>query len=197
MGLTLVTKPTTEALSVDEAKQHLRVDTSDDDGLIAGYILAARHWVESQVGPLMTQTWDYTVDYGWPTLAGEYAIPLPLRPVQSVTSVSYKDSDGATQTLSAGLYTTVLNVPLPRIERAYGASWPTVRDVPAAITVRFVAGYGSTPGDVPDSLRVAMQLLVGHFYENRESVVVGNLQVNELPMGVETLISPWRNPLVV
>lgn len=190
MGLTLITAPTSEPLTLDEAKQHLRVDTSDDDGLIAGYILAARHWVESQVGPLMTQTWDYTVDGGWPIVNNRYQIDLPLKPVQSITSVSYVDSAGATQTLSASLYQTVLNTPTASVVRAYSQSWPTVRDQPACITVRFVAGYGAHPGSVPDPLRVAIQMLVGSFYEHREEVVIGQT-VAQVPFGVQSLISPY------
>ena len=191
MGLTLITAPTTEPVTLEEAKQHLRVDTSDDDGLIAGYVLAARHWVESQCGPMLTQTWDYMVDDAWPMIEHRYAIPIPLRPVQSVTSVTYVDSAGASQTLSAALYQTVLNVPTPYITRAYGASWPTVRDQPACITVRFVAGYGAHPGSIPDPLRVAMLMLVGSFYEHREEVVVGQTAV-KVPFGVEALIAPYR-----
>lgn len=190
MGLSLYTGPTTEPLTLEEAKQHLRVDVSDDDGLIAGYILAARRLVETQTGPLMNQTWDYTIDRGWPMVGGYYSIRLPFSPCQSVTSVTYLDEDGATQTLSTSLYQTVLDAPIPYITKAYNQDWPSVRDQPAAITVRAVYGYGSHPGSVPDPLRVAIMLLVGHFYENREEVVVGTTPV-ALPLGVEALISPY------
>jgi len=190
MGLTLITGPTTEPVTMEEAKQHLRVDVSDDDGLIAGYVLAARRYIESQTGPLMQQTWDYTVDREWPMVGGFYAIRLPFSPCSSVTSVSYVDTAGASQTLSAGLYQTVLNVPIPYIAKAYNQSWPAIRDVPAAITVRAVYGYGASPGAVPDPLRQAILLMVGRFYEHREEVVVGAIP-SSVPMGVEALIGPY------
>lgn len=188
MGLTLITAPTTEPLTLDEAKQHLRVDTSDDDGLIAGYILAARHWVESQAGPIISQTWDYTLEE-WPICDGEYEIELPMKPVQSITSITYIDTNGDSQTLAADQYEAVLDDPTPSVVQAYGAVWPAVREKPAAITVRFVAGYGSI-SSVPDPLRVAIMLLVGRFYEHREEVVVG-VTPSQVPMGVEALISPY------
>jgi uncharacterized phiE125 gp8 family phage protein len=60
----LVTPPTIEPVSLAEAKAHLRVTEADDDALIAGYILAARHAAESYIrGALITQTWDYSLDY--------------------------------------------------------------------------------------------------------------------------------------
>lgn len=195
MGLSLVTKPTTEPVTLSEAKQHLRVDHNVEDGLIAGYVFAAREWVETQIGPMMTQTWDYTRQGIWPTYRGIYAIPLPMRPIQSVTWVKYVDDNGVTQTLTASpvssIYTTHLSGPRPFIAQAYDASWPSVRNVPDGITVRFVAGYGSNPGDIPNPLRAAMLLLIGHQYENREQVVIGTIS-SELPFGIEALISPYR-----
>jgi uncharacterized phiE125 gp8 family phage protein len=192
MGLSLVTKPTVEPVTLIEAKAHCRIDTSDDDGLLAGYIMTARAWLESQVGPLMTQTWDTTFDYRWPWYDDRYVLRLPLRPVQSVTSVTYVDESGATQTLSPSLYTVVLNTPVATVEKAYNALWPNVRRQIAAIAVRGVYGYGSNPGDVPAPLRHALLMLVGHFNEHREAVVIGQAPAS-VPMSVEMLISPYRD----
>lgn len=43
-----------------------------------------------------------------------------------------------------------------------------------------------------DDITTAMLLLIGHWYANRESVVVGTI-TSELPMAVESLISPYRH----
>jgi uncharacterized phiE125 gp8 family phage protein len=57
--------------------------------------------------------------------------------------------------------------------------------------VRFTAGYGDTASDVPQTIRQAILLAVGHWYENREATVaVGN--VRELPLGIEALLWPYR-----
>jgi uncharacterized phiE125 gp8 family phage protein len=190
MGLALVTGPTVEPLTLEEAKAHLRVDSADEDALIAGYILAARKYVETQTGPLVTQTWDYTVDRAWPMVGNYYGIRLPYAPCQSVTSVSYVDADGATQTLDSGQYQASLDSPIPCIWQAYGASWPSVRDQPAAITVRAVYGYGSAIGSVPDPIRQAILLMVGRYYEHREEVVL-NMLPYQVQLGVEALIGPY------
>ena len=119
------------------------------------------------------------------------AIPLPLGPVQSVSSVTYLDSAGASQTLSPSLYVLTGSGDRPwQVEQAYAAAWPGTRGGPATVTARFVAGYASM-ADVPEQLRLAIMLLTSHFYENREPVNVGNI-VTPIPMTLDALIEPYR-----
>jgi uncharacterized phiE125 gp8 family phage protein len=196
MGLSVVTAPTQEPMSLVEAKDHLRETSSDQDGLIAGYILAAREMVESATHRrLITQTLDYTIDDGWPCeVVNGYdrlRIRLPVNPVQSVTSITYVDSSGSNQTLSSSLYVLRADGPVAYIDPTYGSSWPTPRCQPVAVTVRFVAGW--TLSDVPNPLMQAMRMLVGHFYQNREVAIIGST-VAEIPMGVESLLSAYRVP---
>jgi uncharacterized phiE125 gp8 family phage protein len=155
-------------VSLAEAKAHLRVTEADDDALIAGYILAARHAAESYIrGALITQTWDYSLDYCWPVVSVrgmcKYRIELPLHPIQSVTSVSYVDENGTTQTLSPSLYTVHIRGPVADIEKAYDASFPSIRSVPEAITVRFVVGYQQDA--VPDGIKAAIMLGIERLYD--------------------------------
>lgn len=196
MGKALVTGPSLDPVSLAEVKAHCRVSIADDDGLLAGYLLAARQIIETDLRrPLITQTWDYFIDDDWPCekVAGRWQrrITLPLPPLQSVTSVTYVDSSGAAQTLATDQYRVSTKRHEGVIEPAYGVSWPSVREQVDAITVRFVCGYGSNPSDVPEPIRQAMLLLVGHWYENREAVNVGNI-VTPLPFAVDSLIFPFR-----
>lgn len=41
------------------------------------------------------------------------------------------------------------------------------------------------------SLRMAMLMLVAHWYENREAVIVGSIS-SAIPLAVESLIQPYR-----
>ena len=119
MILTLVTPPQYEPVSLDEAKDHLRVTASDDDVRITGYITAARKWVENYLGrALITQTWDkwlnqfpssypYTALYIEPETyhSEDNIIEIQKAPLQSVTSITYTDENGVDQTLSTSIYT--------------------------------------------------------------------------------------------
>lgn len=172
MGLSLVVAPTVEPVSLAEARAHLRLDNTDDDGILAGYILAARRFAEGYIrGAIVTQTWDYTINERWPLMRLEcgyyrHRIELPLHPVQSVTSISYVDDNGVTQSLSGSMYTAHLLGSVPYIDQAYNQSWPSVRAVSDAITVRFVAGY--LPEKVPDEIRAAILLHVESLYDRCE-----------------------------
>lgn len=195
MALSLVTGPDQEPLSLVEAKLHLRVDPDrlEDDDLIKLLITATRELVEAYVHrPLIAQTWDLSLD-GSP--CGPY-LELPLPPVSAVSSITYIDVNGDPQTWSAALWDKVLPAG-PKAEPArvfpiYGGFWPQTQDIPNAFTVRFVAGYGTEPSAVPASIRAAMKLLLGHLYEHREAVSVSNTVVQEIPLGIQALLWPFK-----
>lgn len=44
---------------------------------------------------------------------------------------------------------------------------------------------------IKDDVKLALMLLVGHWYENREPVNIGNI-VSTLPFGFESLLEPYR-----
>lgn len=185
MSLTLVTGPTREPVTLAEARAQCRIDSSVEDGLIAGDILAARQHVEIYTRrAMLTQTWDQTLD----ELGTEIVLLKP--PVQSVTSVKYLDASGVEQTLNSSQYRLVQRstgefVIVP----AYGVTWPTVQPVESAVTVRFVAGYSSDA--FPEPLRKAVLLLVSHWFENRSAVDERGTAA-EIPLGFEALVFPFR-----
>lgn len=192
MGLQLVTAPTSDPVTLVEAKTQCRVDHDEDDGLIAGYILAAREAVEVFTRrKLFTQTWDYTIDGSWPTerVSGypRLRICLPLPPLQSVTHIKYYDTAGVLQTLAADQYRVDPTSYEGRIEPAYGVTWPSVRNMLATISVRIVVGYAA----IPEPIRQAILLTVGHYYANRESVVIGTI-ATEVPQAAHSLLFPYR-----
>lgn len=196
MGTALVTGPALEPVTLVEAKAHCRIDIEDDDGLLAGFLLSARQHAETYLRrSLITQTWDLFIDREWPTVrCGGSRVPLieiPRPPLQSVTSVTYYDSDGTLQTLASNQYRVSTKRHEGIIEPAYGVTWPSVRDQADTIVVRFVAGYGSLAGDIPEAIRQGILLLVGHWYQNRETVNVGNIS-SELPFTTEALWFPHR-----
>ena len=47
---------------------------------------------------------------------------------------------------------------------------------------------------MPASVKAAILLTLGHLYENREAVNVGNI-VTEMPMGAERLLWPYRTDI--
>lgn len=165
-------------VSLSLAKQHLEYEDTDRDGLITQYIEAAAAWVENYtgkklaVGPVV-QSEDCFGNY----------IQLQTAPFLSLTSIAYIDTNNAPQTVAGA---RGLN---GRIYAPIGG-WPSKADY-TLVTVTYQAGYTTVPADLVS----AELLLIGHWFENREAVNVGNI-TSELPLAVEALCRPHRNVLV-
>lgn len=171
MALKLITAAAALAVSLAEAKAHLRVDTSDDDTLITAMITAATESAEQITGrAIMPQTWELTLD------AFPDAFELTRVPVASITSVVYADTNGDDQTLSALLYSLDNNDDFgpTYVVPAYDTEWPDTRDQINAVKVRYVAGYTDATL-VPEPIKAWIKLQIGAMYENREREVTGSL----------------------
>jgi uncharacterized phiE125 gp8 family phage protein len=185
MNLTLTVGPVKEPVTIDELRDHLRIDDEVDDAVLVALNNACRTQCEELLGrALITQTWAYKLDTLPPV------IRLPRPPLQSISTIVYTDDAGDPQTLAASLYRVDTSEP-GRITPAYGESWPTVLPVTSAITVTFVAGYGDDPADVPESIRAWIKLYVAHLFENREPAVVGTVAA-KVPDTLDALMAPHR-----
>ena len=185
MSSILLTGPAVEPLSLAEAKAFLRVDSGDDDDLIAALIVSARTFVEAQTRrALITQTWRLIRD-AWPDDARIRVVPAPL---QALVAVRTYDSDGAAQAID----TTVFVADLGAAVLAFPPwSLPAPGRLTAGIELDVRVGYGDAAANVPEPLRLAIRALVAHWYENRGLVAL-NATVAELPAGVAALIAPYR-----
>jgi uncharacterized phiE125 gp8 family phage protein len=197
MPLYLVEAPTTPALSLDDAKDYLRVDINDDDDLITACIAAAEQNLDGRDGwlgrALVSQIWDYKL-----AEFGGCEIRIPLPPLIAVESVQYYDADNVLQTLASDVYEVVGvgGFGKAAIVLKHGQRWPATYPRAEAVAIRFRAGYVDTSdspasGEVPAPIITAMKRTVGSLYEHRETVVVGT-SANELPGAVKSLLAPYR-----
>jgi len=164
-------------------------NTTTDPQLNA-LIKAARQQVETFTRRvLITQTWDLIGDF-FPT----GLIRLPFPPLQTISSINYVNANGTVTLWAAAKY--IVDAPegdhaqRGRVTLAYGETWPVTRDIANAVTVQFIAGYGASAA-VPQGIKQAMLLMIGHWYANREAVNIGNI-VNEIPMSATALLWGYR-----
>ena len=187
MALVLTSAPAAEPISLAEAKAHLRIDADDEDALIEQLIVAARMFVERTLGlALITQGWSYFLDF-WPRSS---CVTLPIAPVQAISAVILHDGAGGSTTLDADDYAVdVLSQPARLVLN--GATPPVVARALNAFEIAFTAGYGEEASDVPAPIRQALNLLVAHWFERREPVVLG-VGATEVPSTVAGLLLPYR-----
>ncbi len=193
MTLDLVTAPTNPMLSTAEANAHLRVDIDTEDSLVDRWVTAAKDRVENHVNrALITQTWDQILP-AFPRCPSK--IQLPKAPLQSVTSITYIDLAGDSQVWDSANYDVfIFSGPQAEpgfIVPAHNVSWPSVRAVPNAVTIRFVAGYGDDAADCPEAIREGLALWLGSMFANREDDVVGTI-AQKMPNGAASLLGPYR-----
>ena len=139
MQLIQTVAPTAYPVGLAEAKDHLRVDHTEQDTLITGLIAAATEAVEVFTGrQLVAATWQMRLDAFWP---GYLWLPHP--PLLSISSIQYVDENGDTQTLSSSTYDVNVNGLIGQLYLAYGQSWPTTLGHPNSVIVTYMAGHGA------------------------------------------------------
>ena len=185
----LVTAPTSEPITITEAKNHMRVEHNDDDLVIANLINVAVNYVDASgmLGKAMiTQTWSECFGPHVST------VRLSLGPVQSVSSIQYYDANNVLQTETLSNYYVIGTKGYVTIYPKSGFTWPTVFNREDAIKITYVIGYGDTAASVPATIKHALKMLVAHYYENRENELVG-VNSKTLPFGIENLLNMERN----
>jgi uncharacterized phiE125 gp8 family phage protein len=165
MGLSLITPPDEEPVTLAEAKAHLRVDVDDDDALIARLISAARRAAESYTGRVfLAQSWRLSLD-AWPENANR-ALEVPKPPLIAVTLVQSFDRNDAATTLDEESYLVDSTGVTARIVLRETTVLPSPLREANGIAVAFDAGYGSA-SDVPDAIKTAILSFVAHLYQSR------------------------------
>jgi len=167
MRLRLVTAPAETPITLAEAKLQVKETTTDRDAELTAMLATAAEQLDGRAGvlgrALVTQTWELLLDR-FP--CGD-CIEIPLPPLQSVTSITYVDANGATQTLATSVYGVDPACEPGAVYLKHGQEWPITRDDRNAVTIRFVAGYGNAAA-VPERLKSAMKLHIADLDANRE-----------------------------
>ncbi|MBA4189126.1 MAG: hypothetical protein C0467_14100 [Planctomycetaceae bacterium] len=173
-----------EPVTVEELKAHLRINTDVEDTELAVYITAARQQFEYGtngrivVPAIYKQYCNYWQD----------VIRLQVGAVTEVTSVEYYDEDDALQDLAS--YSTDLTS-TPALVYVPDFDYPALSStIIRPIVITFIAGMATVPSDVA----LAIKLLAGHYYKNRESHLVDDLK--ELPLGFQRICSKYNTGLI-
>ena len=177
-------QPIVEPVTLDEVKNALRIDGSNDDAMLTGFITGARQWAETYTRrAFFNRTVTLNLD-AFPYWEGTGTIPtrqrhaaplysaywdsmairLPKPRCVEVASVSFVDlNDTATVLDPMDYYVDYTSQPA-RVVPSYGFDWPSAQLYqPGTVTVTYTAGsYGDgvTINKLPQNVATAIMLHV-------------------------------------
>ncbi|MEL6661130.1 MAG: head-tail connector protein [Bacteroidota bacterium] len=190
MASRVTNPPQVEPVSLDDAKNHLKVDFSTDDTLIEVLITAAREVAEDYTNQkFITQTIEETFN-SFPSstpLSPYCELQLAFGPLIQVVSIRSLNSEGTyDEAIDQENYTASDTITPPVVIPKLDYSWPTTVDHPEAVKVVYHAGFGAAATDVPKGIKQAMLLMIGYWYENRID------SVRKMPTQAEWLLRRYR-----
>lgn len=187
-ALELLEAPATTPVTLTEVKDQLRVEHTDDDTLINRLISVAVAYTDVQGAlghAMITQKWGQ-----WVNSTPPQTVKLLLGPLIAVTAVKYYDANGTLQTDTLSNYEIFGTEFSSTIGPKEGFAWPVTQDRPDAIRIEYTIGYGSATTDIPETLRHALMMLIGHWYDNRETTMMDEL--SSVPYGFDALMDMHR-----
>lgn len=102
---------------------------------------------------------------------------IPLETLRNQVRLEYEDA------ASDNLLTLYAKAAAKAVESATGRKLYAVGELPAEPPENALVA--------DEDVQLAMLLLVGHWFANREAVNVGNI-TSQLPLGFDALVSPYR-----
>lgn len=191
-GTIVTTPPTEHPLSVADAKLQLRIDPedTDQDAHIGKLCASAHRKIEHELGyPILQQT-RQTHLFGFPVgpiwLGGGAGL--------EVTALRHFDATGTLQTVASTDYVVDAISRPATVAPAPTKTWPSAQRRAGAVQIDWTAGWAN-PAAVPEDLLHAMKLLVGHWDQNREAVIVGTIS-SEVQIALEDILRPFRLPFI-
>lgn len=188
----VVTAAAALAVTVAEAKAHLRVDWSEEDDYIEALVNAAIAKVEGETGLALVNR---TLEANFADLCE--VMELHTAPLVSVSSIKSLSDLLAETTHDLADWSVITSAVPGQVRLKDSATLPSVTLArrPDAVKVRFVAGHGSDGSAVPVLAKHAIKLLVGHWFRFREPVESG-VSVANVPESYTALVNQLRIPLL-
>lgn len=160
-------------IKIEDVKNFLRIDSINDDELLTRLIKSATKKCESYIGKsLITKT--YKISFENCVLS---KVKLPYGPVQSISSVTSKDSLGNIEIIAPENYS--LNTTTNTATFNYAV-------VNHIIEITYASGYGDLEMDIPEDIKQGLLFHIARLYDDRGGY-------SKIPNASTSLYSQYKN----
>ena len=171
MQVQQLTYPATTVITLEEAKNHLRVDTNLEDMLIMDCIRSATSMIEAYTNRILISS-TYTAFLDEAEIAEK--TPFELRgyyPITEISSIEYYNISGIWATISSADYSKDI---IGHVARIYFTKLPQVKaNTLNTYKINFTAGY-TDRDKIPYEIIGWVKIITGFYYESRQSEYTGN-----------------------
>ena len=173
--------------TVDRVRHNSRISDKYDDQWIVDALASATDYCERALECCVARSnWRLTLDH-FP--ASNEPIAIPLWPIHQITAIAYTNVNGANT--SFNVIDIVQPVGLGRylLQPKFGINWPEAQS-PNGVRIEFSAGFEDLAA-VPSTIQRAALMLISHWYENREAVLIGTIS-KEIELGFSSMVEMVR-----
>ena len=160
-------------VSMSEAQAYVRIETGEEEALLAGLIRTASGLCEAFINQVVIArpfSCDLPATGCWER--------LPVTPVRAITDVASVDGSGVPTPMPGAGYTSDIDFA--------GDGWVRVTPGPARVSVSGTAGMAESENGVPEPIRQGVLRLVAHLFTARDG------EGGESPAAVTALWRPYR-----
>lgn len=190
MNFSQLTYPTSTIISLQEAKDHLRVTSNDEDALIQDCIKAATNHIESYTNQIFQSV---TFCAYMDSVETYNCLEIWKYPITAISSIKYLNTSGVETTLDSSTYSTDLSDSPARI---YLTSAPsTQQDKLNVWRVYFTAGFTNRDQISPELINW-VKIFTGFYFQTRQPEYVGQT-VSDIAYSYERALDKYRKDVLV
>jgi uncharacterized phiE125 gp8 family phage protein len=162
-------------VTLAEAQAFVRIETGEEEALVAGFIRAASGLCEAFINQVVIAR-DFEIDLS----ASGCWERMPLTPVRSISGVDAVDASGVAAPMPSSAYSIDID--------SAGDGWVRLLQASGATRVRVsgTAGISDNENGVPEPIRQGVLRLVAHLFTVRDG------DGGEPPAAVTALWRPYR-----
>jgi uncharacterized phiE125 gp8 family phage protein len=163
------------AVTMSEAQAYVRIETGEEEAVLAGLIRTASAICESFINQVVIAR-----DFMAEMPASDCWERLPVTPVASIVALDALDAFGVATALPASSYAIDID--------SSGDGWVRLAEPLGASRVRVsgTAGIASDENQVPEPIRQGVLRLVAHLFTTRDGIG------GDVPAAVTALWRPYR-----